>query len=437
MYKYAFIGGGPSTLSAIASLSEVDRLSSVVVEAGKDDGRRICPQLKPKDCTSCYDEKCHVLNGLGGASATFGNKFCHFPASEGLFAGKAAVGSKVRSAAQVTHAKAANDGTVVQHPKVPNRKVYDVEVSNLDDYREHMAELIEEVRSTTEILVETEVEQIEQLDMGGFRLHLSSGSTIDAEQVVVATGRSGHKALRKWLTSLEVEYSENSPDIGFRVELPTRAISKHFFYQDDPKYKFTFGSLGSARTFCTCKGGAIIPVKFGGGVYADGAFLRKDTGLTNLAMMARTDDTFDAEALEEWCERENLHSDGRLERASFDVSKLTVDEVKQKVVASAPSGPNSSYAIILEKLVDQLLDRDKVDFLAPSLQEPTLMSIYGPSIDNYWPKVQLTNTFETSRSGLYVIGDAAGYSRGIYQAMFAGQEWAQAQQVEQNVGIAK
>lgn len=437
MYKYAFIGAGPAALTAVSSLPNSDRCRSIVIELGKAEDRRICPELKSKSCSSCFEENCHVLNGLGGASATFGNKFCHLPASEGLFANMKPSERERHSVGHGMGAKTLNAATVIQHPNVPNRKVYDVQVAKLDDYREILNSLVRDVRSTTEIMVETGVDQIEEIGLGGYRLHLSTGSTIEAEQVIVATGRSGHKALRGWLSSLRVDFTENSPDIGFRIELPTRAVSEHFFYQDDPKYKFDFGELGSARTFCTCKGGAIVPVKFGRSVYADGAFLRKDTELTNLALMARTNDIFAVTELEDWCELENRKSSNVLVRGSFDVSGLSFDEVKQNVLACIPAGPKAAYAVILEMLVEQLLDRSKINLLSSDLKEPTKMSIYGPSIDNFWPKVELTSSFETSSAGLFVIGDAAGYSRGIYQAMFAGRAWAASQLIEQKISIAK
>ena len=79
-WKYLFIGSGPATLTAVLSLPPGDQRRTVVLEAGNEI-RAVCPELKSKSCSSCDGELCHVVNGIGGSSAMFGNKLCHFPAS--------------------------------------------------------------------------------------------------------------------------------------------------------------------------------------------------------------------------------------------------------------------------------------------------------------------------------------------------------------------
>ena len=429
MYKYAFIGGGPSTLSAVVNLPLSDRVSSVVIEAGKDYERKICPELRSKSCSSCYGEKCHVLNGLGGSSATFGNKLCRFPASEGIFDGDALARGAGDLEPLIQVPKDRTASKVVPHPNVPNRKVYEAAIATFDDYPNIIASLVDDVRETTEILTETEVQELEERPMGGFRLWLRDGEFIEAEQVVIATGRSGHTAVRRWLSSLNVNFTENSPDVGFRIQLPTQAISEHFFYQNDPKFKFDLGAVGSGRTFCTCRGGAIVPVKFGGGVYADGAFLRKDTGLTNLALMARTEQPIRPNDLEEWCRSENAATSGRLERLRINLTGLSTSQIKDEIIWAMPKGPYANHSEVLQHLVHQLFDEDKIAMLASNFDVPAELVLYGPSIDNFWPRVALSSNFETSNPGLFVIGDSAGYSRGIYQALVAGRAWADAKNV--------
>jgi uncharacterized FAD-dependent dehydrogenase len=84
---------------------------------------------------------------------------------------------------------------------------------------------------------------------------------------------------------------------------------------------------------------------------------------------------------------------------------------------------------VLQHLVHQLFDEDKIAMLASNFDVPAELVLYGPSIDNFWPRVALSSNFETSNPGLFVIGDSAGYSRGIYQALVAGRAWADAKNV--------
>lgn len=46
--------------------------------------------------------------------------------------------------------------------------------------------------------------------------------------------------------------------------------------------------------------------------------------------------------------------------------------------------------------------------------------VFAPAIDRYWNRFVLDNHFMSSLENLYVIGDAAGYARGILQAAWTG-----------------
>lgn len=425
MFKYAFVGAGPAALSAVIELSLDDRAASVIVDAGLRAKRKVCPSLKDNSCSSCFESKCHVVNGVGGASAMFGNKYCHFPASSGV--------QDLMNVQAKTRAPEAS--VVVQHPNIPNRKVYDVSIAHADSYRAAIDDLVSDVRSTTPILEGWSVENIERRGSGRYRLVSEAGETIDAENVVISTGRSGHIALRRWLDQLSIGYDENSPDIGVRIEAPSCAISRQFLYQDDPKFKFDFGKLGQARTFCTCKGGQIVPVKFGEGFFADGAFVRKDTGRTNVALMARTGERFAPQALEEWCNSVNEISEGRLLLGSLDEFSGNDSGLEQAIIDMIPEGPSPRYKMILQALLDRLINDPTCRMFDGAIGVNGPLKVYGPSMDLYWPKVHLSKGFKSSAEGVFVIGDAAGVSRGIVQAMAAGKSWANSvsTNIERNV----
>ncbi|MBY5412100.1 hypothetical protein HFO98_27335 [Rhizobium leguminosarum] len=295
----------------------------------------------------------------------------------------------------------------------------------MDAYGDHIGGLIANARETTMIKEEFNVERIGEVK-GTFSVISTEGDEVLASNVVIATGRSGHRALRRWLTDLKVSYEENAPDIGVRVEVETAALDKRFFYQDDPKFKFNFNGLGQGRTFCTCRGGMVVPIKFGPGFFADGAFARKDTGRTNVALMARTDETFGADALEDWCRSINSSSRNTLLLGEFALADLTDGRLVDNLTDLIPEGPTSKHKMVLRTLSEKLISKQGVGmFSGGERQGP--VRVYGPAIDRYWPKVDLSLGFATSKQGLYVIGDAAGVSRGIVQAATAGASWAETQ----------
>lgn len=418
-YIYAFIGAGPATLAAIDRLPRSIRQLSIILEQGKHQGRRICPELRSKSCSSCYGQNCHVTSGVGGASAVFGNKFCHFPASEGV-KGLMADATTADQPASVPPPAVSN---VHEYPNSPNRKVYGVSIARMDAYTDHMNDLIANVRDTTMIKEEFEVERIVEAN-GTYSLRSTGGDEVVASNVVIATGRSGHRALRRWLTDLDIAYEENAPDIGVRVEVETAALNRRFFYQDDPKFKFDFGGVGQGRTFCTCRGGMIVPVKFGAGFFADGAFARKDTGKTNVALMARTHETHHPDALEEWCSSTNTGTGNTLLLGQFSLTGLSDGQMVKSIADMIPEGPTPRYKMVLSALADTLVSNESVGMFTGGERQGTIR-VYGPAIDRYWPRVELSVGFETRKQGLFVIGDAAGVSRGIVQAAAAGASWAE------------
>ena len=89
-----------------------------------------------------------------------------------------------------------------------------------------------------------------------------------------------------------------------------------------------------------------------------------------------------------------------------------------------PERPSPRYKKALQALLHRLLNDPSCQIFDGAAKEHELLKVFGPSIDLYWPKVQLSEGFKSSVEGVYVIGDAAGVSRGIVQAMAAGKSWA-------------
>ena len=420
MYSYAFIGAGPATLAALIELPSDIRRSAVVLEAGRGK-RRTCPSLKTNSCQSCFGDLCHVVNGVGGSSAMFGNKSCYFPASSVIssFFGEASDAKNPFDPVRSDMEK-----TVLSHPNVPNRKVYEASISMADQYRDAMATLVGKAMEATEFLEQWQVEEIAKLKNGSFRITSSTGAKVEARNVVIATGRGGYLSIRKWLDRLGVDFVEQSPDIGIRLEAPSEAFSDRFLYQTDPKFKFDFGELGTARTFCTCQGGSIVPVKFGRGVFADGAFLRKDTGRTNTAIMVRTGEIYSASQLEFWCESANSNTQGHLLLGEVSGNSQQSCQLVAGILEAVPEGPSKKFKKALRVALNELLTNETCKIFDGDLQDIGPLKVYGPSIDLYWPKVEIRHGFKTSIEGVFVIGDATGVSRGIFQAAMSGRGWA-------------
>ena len=89
-----------------------------------------------------------------------------------------------------------------------------------------------------------------------------------------------------------------------------------------------------------------------------------------------------------------------------------------------PEGPSKEHSVLMAKLLDQVVGGEFVELISRDLPANSRMKVFGPAIDLYWPRPFLNEGFKTSIEGVTVIGDAAGRSRGIYQALVAGTAWA-------------
>lgn len=426
-YDIIFIGGGPATLSAIQTIAHLKLEQKIlVIEAGRKNNRRACPGIKKQKCTSCYENKCHVVNGLGGSSGFLGNKLCRFPASS--TSAKIIAGDYARQLEGQAYATFTNDTSADftnekhnHYLAFPNRKEYQADIVFSNYYKSKIARLTDTLEDYADLKIEVSVTDISQSQSGAFTVVCSDGDEITTSQLVLATGRSGFKDTEIWLKKIGVEFEKNEIEVGFRLEVDTADISDDFFYQNDPKYKFDFDKLGSGRTFCGCKDGQIVPVKFGDSYFADGAFGSSNSGKTNIAFMARTNTELSNFQLENWIQTINKKSNGSLLVAEIESLSSDPNLNANLILDAFESWPSSNYQTILTELISRIVTGRLINLTTPHSK----IKVFGPSIDNYWCKPKLVDGISTEINNLHIIGDANGVSRGIVQAATTGYAFAQ------------
>lgn len=422
-WDYVFVGAGPAALVAATEIAR-DGAMVLILDAGRTLRRRGCKGLKEHTCTSCAGSGCHVTQGVGGSSAIFGNKACYFPASDGIsrLISEADAADIDRRVLEVMGGETERPSSVVALDVSPHRKVYDADVVYRGDYRRVIETVAEAAVQCCALRADTPIAGA-STDGALIVLRTEAGEAITARNLVIATGRSGWERSRQWFDALGCDYTLNSPDVGFRIEAPTECFEPSFFYQNDPKYKFAIPGIGSARTFCACRGGAIIPVKHGDAFFADGAFLSADTGRTNIALMVRTETLVHSDEITSWMTRLNARfgqnlfaGEVRLDRSPQDVARALT-----ALVADWPSDQHRALAdLLIENVVGGC-------YVRAFRRSDASIRIFGPSIDLYWPRLKLSEGFRTNVPNVSVIGDATGISRGILQAITSGIAWARAE----------
>lgn len=428
--RHLFVGSGPATLAAVLSMPPRERAYTVILEAAFD-RLAICPGLKAKSCTSCEGTMCPVVNNVGGASAPYGNKLCFFPASEGVrkFSNNASLATfgNSKEFASIAPRYIARPSEVSEIALL--RKRYHSDRLPMDEYRDLISSMVAEVRRHSTLKSGHPVKSVRRLPDGKFEVTGDFPGTYLAENVILATGRSGHTATRSLFDEIGIEYQEPRFDLGFRLEFDSSLLNEAFFYQEDIKYKKRYEMLGLGRTFCSCRDGAIVPVKYGEAFFADGALLKGPTGLSNFALMARSDKRIPVSVVTEWCARLNTLGKGTLRLMSIDLECSDPMELAQKIVTALPDGATPDHTAILRMLVKDIFSiagGPIATGMADKSKEREI-EVLGPAIDQYWPDPVLGDGFSTSVEGVWVIGDAASASRGIFQAIYSGACWAMRQ----------
>lgn len=415
-YKVIFIGAGVGNLLAANYLFAQGFHDFIILEKGKNLKDRVCPGMAEHRCRNC--SVCDIAEGVGGANALNGNKICHFPASRSIldFTGIdswSAASDYIRS-----FSHAVSDRISERKQENEHLKYYHSDVLVKSDFAELIQNLTRDIKGF--IHQGTDVTEVSVLFNGHFKVH-TRNDVYEADHVVFGTGRSSYRFLSQFLRKNRFEQSPLAQDIGIRIEGPRELFSSEYYYQADPKLKFTYPD-GIGRTFCAHNQGSVVPVRIGAAYYADGAFGEISSGFNNIALMVRSRIPLTTDKLEQWGKRINESSSTGLLLGGVGMDNP--NKMIGQILKLIDVFPSAIHARLFENLLHDLLvgKHAILDFHNTQNQK---LKVYGPAIDRYWVRPVLNRDFSIrNKHNAYVIGDAAGLSRGFMQAMFSGYVWA-------------
>lgn len=265
-------------------------------------------------------------------------------------------------------------------------------------------------------------------------------STIEAEHIILAPGRSGSKWLRDISGSLGIEYSNGKRiDVGIRVEMKRSSYPiTDVLY--DPKFKMRTKYGTVVRTFCTNPGGRVRIENYDQFRLVNGDALKnKKTANTNFALLETVEltepltDPFVFGRL--IASATNILGDSkpiiqrigdfldekRSKLASFYDNNRWFDKVMPTLkpgVLVTPGDIRMAYPYkTVKSLKEALIKLNKI-FDNTILKEENI--IYAPEIKFYSLYYDTDANMQTNIQGVYVAGDGAGKSRGIVGAAISG-----------------
>lgn len=436
MYDITVIGAGVSGIFAALTLAQ-GNLKILMIDKGKPLEERLCPLDRGESC-SCHS--CAKYIGFGGLGKSEG-KYNFTNDFGGDLETKVGYEHALRLMDEVDDILCRYGGdqaamystenpTLVKKAKAAGFEVLTTKTRHLGSSLSEtvLQAIYAELLSRIEILFETEVELIRK-EGDHFELVTPNQGLIFTRRVIIATGRSGNEWLSGQCRSLGISQNLTRADLGIRVEMRSNQLDEILQHSFETKLRYK-GEGFIATTYCMNPRGRVIRKYQEGLVMADGQNYREQAeGSANLNFTLFVPRYFLSadeanqytraiiEGINQGRERIVAQRLGDLRKGQATKSSdLAQNKVRPTLAAE--------YGCLLQEIPDlyvqALLEflHSLEQLLAEPLDEDTIL--YGVDGKFYAPIIETSNIFETSISGLYMIGDCSGVTHSLSQAAASG-----------------
>lgn len=251
-------------------------------------------------------------------------------------------------------------------------------------------------------------------------------------QCIISVGRSGSKWMESVCSDLNIETKSNRVDIGVRVELPAEIFSRltDELYESKIVYRTEkFEDL--VRTFCMNPRGEVVNentngiITVNGHSYADPKLLTENTNFALLVSKHFSEPFKDSNEYGESIARlSNMLGGGVMVQRFGDLvrgRRSTVQRIEEGFITpTLAATPGDLSLVIPKRILDGIIEMIyALDKIAPgTANDDTLL--YGVEVKFYNMEVEINHDLETSREGLFVIGDCSGVTHSLSHASASG-----------------
>jgi len=272
------------------------------------------------------------------------------------------------------------------------------------------------------------------------KIAFTSKRELQYDQLIVAPGRHGFDFLRKFMKENGISYTDNSIDVGVRVEtrLENYPIVKDYY---DPKFIFP----ERTRTFCTNSGAAhVVQEKYtatnGQTYYSVNGHAysheKPPNGLVNFAILRSVEFTRPLASGQDYAEflasLAMLTGGGHpiMQRiGDFRLGKRSTleglnDDLYDFIPSLSSCTPGDISLAMPAKFLRSIWKSLKqLDTIIPGVLHPGTI-LYYPEIKLYANKPLFLDNHFMAAENIYLVGDGAGTSRGITGAWASGMRAA-------------
>ncbi len=446
------IGAGPAGIfTALELLNRGYKGKITIVEKGVAIENRACPKAKTGRCVGC--KNCHITTGFSGAGAFSDGKLSlssevggDFPELVGHETAQELISYTDKiylSFGADTKVEGVSDSEKIKEIRRrairANLKLVDCPIRHLGTEKAQEIYLAIENRlkecgvrllfsaDALDIVMENGACKGALCRIGG------KEERIDAEIVIVATGRRGAGWLEEICRKHGVKHEAGIVDVGVRVEVRNEVMEdvNNILYESKLiGYPKPFKN--KVRTFCQNPGGFVSQENYDNGlaVVNGHSYKEKKSANTNLAILCshHFKDPFDRplEYAKKVGELTNMLGAGRIlvQRLGDirDGKRSWQDDLMRSNVkptlADAVAGDITS-AMPYRTMVSILNFIEEADTVVPGFaSEETLL--YSPELKFYSNRVSMDKDLKTSVKNLYCLGDSSGWTRGLMMASVMG-----------------
>ena len=452
-HDIVIVGAGPAGIfTAIEMLRRGTKKKILIVEKGKAIEKRVCPKAKTKKCMNC--KPCHITTGFSGAGAF----------SDGKLSLCEEVGGDLPNLIGADFAKEMIDYTDsiylefgadthiegLEHEEEKKEirrnaikaglKLVDCPIRHLGTEKaQEIYYAIEQylLKGGVEILFDTECRDLlitENEVCHGIVIAGKDGDEhIEAEEVIVATGRRGAEWLEKLCAEHHIAHQPGTVDIGVRVEVRNEIMEKiNTVLYESKLVGHPAPFKNKVRTFCQNPGGFVSQENYDHGLAVVNGHSYKDlkSSNTNLAILVShnfsTPFNQPIEYAQKVGELTNMLGAGHILVQRFgdilDGKRTWPKELAESNVR--PTLPDAeagdiTAAMPYRAMMNIINFIKAVDHVVPGFASYETL-LYSPELKFYSNRVKMDENFTTSVRGLHCLGDSSGWTRGLMMASVMG-----------------
>lgn len=400
-FDVVIVGGGISGLTAANELSRLTSCRTLILEQGDSYQERLA-SASP-----------NLLEGLGGAGTVGGGKLCYPPASGEIWRKTAsryprAFHQKMERQFSPHVPRWSDSGKAISavHDFRSRyyEKAYASELLRQRDMEQFIQKLILSVSRRATLRTHSRLTGYRDHEDGKIAFYSDAGGQIRSVHtrfLVLACGRSFARELSQLLPTDHIV--QQPVDLGIRLVFPRREAGGFYQAGRDVKLKANYEGV-SVRTFCVCSGGILAKLRYYGQTYYDGHFGDEIAPEVNLGILARSDECVGTEAAISYLAAYQDMAEREISLGWFlkNWKSLLKTEAHRRIFSA------------VARFSSTLLASGQ---LGAGEEE---IRVAMPSADRFNPLVKTNEDFCTPDPNVWVIGDAAGISRGFIQSWWSG-----------------